>query len=74
MKNQSSSPSTTGELIPAAPQAERATANALRTTAIRVPNLNQIKQRQPCGRGKTETERHADEQRQYRENVASLDQ
>src|SRR6478609_9870883 len=38
-KNQSSSPSMTAELIPAAPQAERATANVLRRTAIRVLNL-----------------------------------
>src|SRR5438552_16568811 len=37
-KNQSSSPSTTAELIPATPRAERAIANVLRRTATRVPN------------------------------------
>src|SRR5258705_5007017 len=37
-KNRSSSPSTTAELIPAAPQAERAIANVPRRTATRVPN------------------------------------
>ena len=37
-KNQSSSPSTTAELIPATPQAERAIANVLRRTAIRALN------------------------------------
>src|SRR5881392_2043493 len=36
--------------------------------------LNQTKQRQPRRCGKTETQGYADEQRQCRENVASLDQ